>query len=137
MRFVREGKADTPFPASVEGAAAEEARQAIYGCCRPVGPGHLAETLARVSGYYLVGGNTYTMSLFHHMWDHHASASGGVGHMQLLTLTLTLTLTVTLTLTLTPTLTLTLTLTLTRRAAARSSWPSTACWAPRRPSCRR
>ena len=32
MRFVREGKADTPFPASVEGAAAEEARQAIYGC---------------------------------------------------------------------------------------------------------
>jgi len=84
MRFVREGKADTPFPASVEGAAAEEARQAIYGCCRPVGPGHLAETLARVSGYYLVGGNTYTMSLFHHMWDHHASTSGGVGHMQLL-----------------------------------------------------
>merc|ERR1719254_483863 len=24
------------------------------------------------------------MSLFHHMWDHHASTSGGVGHMQLL-----------------------------------------------------
>ena len=84
MRFVRDGKEDTPVPPSVEGDGAEEAREVIYSCCRPVDPGRLANTLAGVSGYYLVGGNTYTMSLFHHMWDRQAVADGGVGHMQLL-----------------------------------------------------
>ena len=72
---------DVPFPASF--AEAEAAREAVYGCCRPVGPAPLAETLRGASGYYLVGGNTYTMSLFHHMWDRQGQSEGG-GHMQLL-----------------------------------------------------
>ena len=94
MKFVarEDGKEDMPFPASVDGsgAEAEEAREAIYGCCRPVGAAPLAETLSKVHGYYLVGGNTYTMSLFHHMWDRQAATEDGaghvghVGHMQLL-----------------------------------------------------
>ena len=103
MKFVRRegGKEDhLPFPASFEegsGAGAEAAREAIYDCCRPVSSAALAETLRGVSGYYLVGGNTYTMSLFHNMWDRQASlekekeegkgeggAGGGIGHMQLL-----------------------------------------------------
>ena len=83
MKFVMDGK-EEPFPASVQGDGAEEAREAIYGCCRPVGPALLAETLGGVSGYYLVGGNTYTMSLFQHMWDQQGREDGGVGHMQLL-----------------------------------------------------
>ena len=38
-----------------------------------------------VSGYYLVGGNTYTMSLFHNMWNRQALENGlKEGHMQLL-----------------------------------------------------
>ena len=84
MKFVKDGKDNVPFPASVEGDGAEKAREAIYGCCRPVGPAYLADTLTGVSGYYLVGGNTYTMSLFHHMWDRQAMDNGGAGHMQLL-----------------------------------------------------
>ena len=64
-----------PFPASVEN---NKDRETIYGCGRPVSPELLAETLTGVQGYYLVGGNTYTMSLFHHMWDRRG------GHMQLL-----------------------------------------------------
>ena len=83
MKFVRDGKEDMQFPPSVEGDAAEAAREAIYGCCQPVGPAPLAETLSGVSGYYLVGGNTYTMSLFHHMWDQQGREHTGVGHMQL------------------------------------------------------
>ena len=86
MKFVRDGKEDMPFPPSVEwdGAEAEQAREAIYDCCQPVGPALLAETLNGVSGYYLVGGNTYTMSLFHNMWDRQGLENGGVCHMQLL-----------------------------------------------------
>ena len=101
MKFVVGGgkTEDVPFPASVEGGGAEAeeaARDAIYGCCRPVGPALLAETLRGASGYYLVGGNTYTMSLFHHMWDRQAGleeekkkeegeeGEGGAGHMHLL-----------------------------------------------------
>ena len=81
MKFVRDGKDDMPFPPS---AGAEEGRETIYGCCRPVSPASLAETLTGVSGYYLVGGNTYTMSLFHNMWDQQSRENGGIGHMQLL-----------------------------------------------------
>ncbi len=85
MKFVNpDGKEDDDmqFPSSVE---AEEFREAIYGCSRPVSPANLAETLEGVSGYYLVGGNTYTMSLFHNMWDRQGSENGSeVGHMQLL-----------------------------------------------------
>ena len=83
MKFLRDVKEDMLFPPSVEwgGAEAEEAREAIYGCCKPVSPAVLAETLTGVSGYYLVGGNTYTMSLFHNMWD---KQEDGGGHMQLL-----------------------------------------------------
>ena len=81
MKFVRDGMEDVPFPASF--AEAEAAREAVYGCCRPVGAVPLAETLRGASGYYLVGGNTYTMSLFHHMWDRQGQSEGG-GHMQLL-----------------------------------------------------
>jgi hypothetical protein len=81
MKFVRDGKEGLPFPPT---ASAEADREAIYGCCRPVGPALLAESLGGVSGYYLVGGNTYTMSLFHHMWDRQGSEDGGIGHMQLL-----------------------------------------------------
>lgn len=84
MKFVRDGMEDMPFPPSVTGEGSEEAREAIYGCCRPVDPALLAESLGGVSGYYLVGGNTYTMSLFHHMWDQQGQKAGGVGHMQLL-----------------------------------------------------
>jgi len=70
---------------AVDGAEDEEAREAIYGCCRPVSPTTLTSTLSGVSGYYLVGGNTYTMSLFHNMWDQQGKENGvGIGHMQLL-----------------------------------------------------
>ena len=50
------------------------------------GPRHpaLAETLGGVSGYYLVCGNTYTMSLFHNIWDRQGLEDRGIGHMQLL-----------------------------------------------------
>jgi hypothetical protein len=87
MKFRMEGKEDMKFPPSVKwdaGAEAEEARETIYSCCRPVGPGLLSETLTGVSGYYLVGGNTYTMSLFHNMWDREGLENRGGGHMQLL-----------------------------------------------------
>ena len=47
----------------------DEAIKLFYDYSRPISPTLLAETLKSVSGYYLVGGNTYTMSLFHHMWD--------------------------------------------------------------------
>ena len=86
MKFRMEGKEDVPFPPSVKwdaGAEAEEARETIYSCCRPVGPGLLSETLTGVSGYYLVGGNTYTMSLFHNMWDREGLEKGGGAHAAL------------------------------------------------------
>ena len=84
MKFVREGKEDMPFPSSVGGSteAEEGARDSIYECCRSVSPTALAETLVGVSGYYLVGGNTYTMSLFHNMWDRQGLKNGAIGHMQ-------------------------------------------------------
>eukprot|EP00946_MAST-07B_sp_MAST-7B-sp1_P001074 g1074.t1 len=47
-----------PFPPSVDDGADEEAREAIYSCCRPITAAALAESLEGVSGYYLVGGNT-------------------------------------------------------------------------------
>ena len=77
------------FPSSVDtdddDDAKKEARETIYRCCRPVSPATLAKTLASVSGYYLVGGNTYTMSLFHNMWDRQSLQNGlEFGHMQLL-----------------------------------------------------
>jgi len=86
MKFVRDGEDDMPFPTSIEGGGeeAEEAKELIYRSCRPVGPASLAETLGASHGYYLVGGNTYTMSLFHNMWDRQGLEDGGVGHMQLL-----------------------------------------------------
>lgn len=79
MSMVKESKDSIPFP-SVDGTDDEEAIRLIYDYSRPISPTLLAETLTSVSGYYLVGGNTYTMSLFHHMWDQ----QDGGGHMQLL-----------------------------------------------------
>eukprot|EP00505_MAST-04D_sp_SCG-Rhode-Island_P003364 Stramenopile-MAST_4_protein_3364 len=84
MNFVSPdgAKKYTPFPSCVDGA---EAKEIIYDCCKPVTTANLAETLVGVSGYYLVGGNTYTMSLFHNMWDRQALENGSkVGHMELL-----------------------------------------------------
>ena len=50
MKFVtRDGKEDT-FPSCLEGSGVEEARETIYGCCQPVSPALLAETLGSVSG---------------------------------------------------------------------------------------
>ena len=72
------------FPPSVDDGADEEAREAIYSCCRPITAAALAESLEGVSGYYLVGGNTYTMSLFHNMWNRQGVENGEIGHMQLL-----------------------------------------------------
>ena len=70
------------FPISVDGT---DAKEVIYDCCRPITPESLATTLVGVSGYYLVGGNTYTMSLFHNMWNRQALENGlKEGHMQLL-----------------------------------------------------
>ncbi len=85
MKFVSpEGKNDfVQFPSDY--ADVEGARETIYGCCRPVTPAILADTLKGVSGYYLVGGNTYTMSLFHNMWNRQGIEDGlPSGHMQLL-----------------------------------------------------
>jgi len=80
-----------PFPSSV---AKEEDMALLYDCTRPISPKLLKETLSSVSGYYLVGGNTYTMSLFHHMWDQQQQQQQKqennddntiqIGHMQLL-----------------------------------------------------
>jgi len=86
MTLVKEGTNGVPFP-SFSGESDEETIQSLYDCCRPISQTLLAETLNSVSGYYLVGGNTYNMSLFHHMWD--KQAEGGIeenkiGHMQLL-----------------------------------------------------
>ena len=58
----------------------DDATAAVYDCARPVTPALLKETLEGVAGYYLVGGNTYTMSLFHHMWDQQENGA----HMRLL-----------------------------------------------------
>jgi len=88
MRLVRDGKEDdgVPFPSSLKGDDDDDdAMELFYDCARPVSPKALAETLKSVSGYYLVGGNTYTMSLFHHMWDQQKQEEdGAIGHMQLL-----------------------------------------------------
>ena len=92
MKFVNSDDDDDgkheKFPSSVDtddDDAKKEARETIYRCCRPVSPATLAKTLASVSGYYLVGGNTYTMSLFHNMWDRQSLQNGlEFGHMQLL-----------------------------------------------------
>ena len=93
MKFVNSDDDDDDgkhekFPSSVDtddDDAKKEARETIYRCCRPVSPATLAKTLASVSGYYLVGGNTYTMSLFHNMWDRQSLQNGfEFGHMQLL-----------------------------------------------------
>ena len=82
MNFVSLDGNESPFPSSIDGA---EAKEVIYDCCTPVTPANLAETLIGVSGYYLVGGNTYTMSLFHNMWNRQALENGlKEGHMQLL-----------------------------------------------------
>jgi hypothetical protein len=85
MKFVNpDNERHENFPSSVDDGA-DEAREAIYSCCRPVSPATLAKTLVGVSGYYLVGGNTYTMSLFHNMWDRQSLQNGlEFGHMQLL-----------------------------------------------------
>ena len=86
MTLVKEGTNGIPFP-SVSGERDDETIQSLYDCCRPISQRLLAETLESVSGYYLVGGNTYTMSLFHHMWDQQGdggSEEHKIGHMQLL-----------------------------------------------------
>jgi len=83
-------KTHIPFPSSVEKDSKDMA--SLYDCCRPISPELLKETLSSVSGYYLVGGNTYTMSLFHHMWDQQPQKKQEnnddntiqIGHMQLL-----------------------------------------------------
>jgi hypothetical protein len=69
-------------------AADDCAIERFYEYAQPITPELLAESLKSVSGYYLVGGNTYTMSLFHHMWDQQTQKEDGIGelngHMQLL-----------------------------------------------------
>ena len=84
MRFVKVGKEAMPFPCSFDSAENEEAREIVYSSCQPVDSSKLEQSLSGVSGYYLVGGNTYTMSLFHNMWDRQGVKNRGVGHMQLM-----------------------------------------------------
>ena len=82
MILLKNGKDDVSFPCSVN---EDEAMELFYDYSRPISPDLLAETLRNVSGYYLVGGNTYTMSLFHHMWDQQRQQEDdAIGHMQLL-----------------------------------------------------
>ena len=87
MTLLKDGKDKISFP-SFDGTDDEdEDIKLFYDYSRPISPPLLAETLKSVSGYYLVGGNTYTMSLFHHMWDQQQDNVGetnGIGHMQLL-----------------------------------------------------
>jgi len=72
------------FPAVLDGND-DDAVSSFYDYSRPITPELLATTLKSVSGYYLVGGNTYTMSLFHHMWDQQQKqGQPKQGHMQLL-----------------------------------------------------
>lgn len=105
----KDGKDKIPLPSlgfsfdstgTDDGEDEDEAIQLFYDYARPITPALLADTLKSVSGYYLVGGNTYTMSLFHHMWDQqdrHRDSGGdtetetittatatAIGHMQLL-----------------------------------------------------
>mmetsp|Transcript_44017 Transcript_44017/g.49952 ORF Transcript_44017/g.49952 Transcript_44017/m.49952 type:complete len:602 (+) Transcript_44017:93-1898(+) len=68
-----------PFPTSLD---KDDDVSTFYDCCQPISSELLAKSLKSVLGYYLVGGNTYTMSLFHHMWDQQEKE--GKGHMQLL-----------------------------------------------------
>jgi len=89
MLLVKDGKANLSFPSSVEDNDDEMATMKLfYDYARPISSKLLKETLTGVSGYYLVGGNTYTMSLFHHMWDQQAREGeedgNAIGHMQLL-----------------------------------------------------
>ena len=84
MKFVKKGMDDVPFPTLPDGDGGDEARATIYGCCTPISSATLAKSLASASGYYLVGGNTYTMSLFHNMWNRQGLEKGEIGHMQLL-----------------------------------------------------
>jgi len=87
MTLLKDGKDKISIP-SFDGTDDEdEAIKLFYDYSRPISPTLLADTLKSVSGYYLVGGNTYTMSLFHHMWDQQQDNVGetnGIGHMQLL-----------------------------------------------------
>lgn len=93
MMLVKDGKNDLPFPFSLDDD--ETKKKLLQDYCQPISPRLLAETVTSVSGYYLVGGNTYTMSLFHHMWDqqkYQQTEDGDdddkddakIGHMQLL-----------------------------------------------------
>ena len=45
------------------------AADALNQLAEPVAVERLKEHLQTSAGYYLVGGNTYTMSLWHNMWN--------------------------------------------------------------------
>ena len=96
MLFVKPGRKNVPLTSS----SCDDKVFDEY--CQPISPSALNNSLTNVLGYYLVGGNTYTMSLFHHMWDQQSqpqppnpdenndtkktrqSDSSRDGHMQLL-----------------------------------------------------
>lgn len=85
MTLVKDGKDKIPVP-SFDRTDDVDIKDIdlFYDYAQPISQNLLAESLKSVSGYYLVGGNTYTMSLFHHMWDQQNKKGGGTGHMQLL-----------------------------------------------------
>jgi hypothetical protein len=77
MRLIKRnnnGEERIPFPSAAEVFLNgtnnnDDAMKSFYDCARSISKDLLATIIQNVSGYYLVGGNTYTMSLFHHMWD--------------------------------------------------------------------
>jgi len=75
-----------PFPTFLNTADDDNTLSLFYKCAQPITPQLLTQHLKTVSGYYLVGGNTYTMSLFHHMWNDQQlpPQTQTCGHMQLL-----------------------------------------------------
>ena len=98
MLFVKPGRKNVPLTSSSSSSFDD---QVFYDYCQPISTHALHNSLTNVLGYYLVGGNTYTMALFHHMWDQQQhtqpntddnndtketrrSDSGRDGHMQLL-----------------------------------------------------
>lgn len=50
----------------------------FHALAQPITTDLLTDMLNDVAGYYLVGGNTYTMSLYHNMWEKEANDGGHI-----------------------------------------------------------
>jgi len=71
------------FPMSLSVPPAVNA-QAFNELATPLTTSQLKATLQEAQGYYLQGGSTYTMSLFHNMWNCQQSSDASCGHKLLL-----------------------------------------------------